>query len=55
LTTLWYWILPDPPIGTPTSLWIGDAKKKLGGAPVLTVKLKSAVALTAPAVPFSLK
>ncbi len=48
-------MLPDPPIGTPTSVFKGETKKKLGTAPVLTVKLKSPFAVAVPAVPFSMR
>jgi hypothetical protein len=51
LTIDWNWRLPDPPIGTPISLFKGDAKKILGGALELTVKLKSPLAVAPPAVP----
>jgi hypothetical protein len=50
-----YWMDPDPPIGTPTSRDKGEAKKKLGTAPVLTVKLKSPLPLEEPAVPVNAK
>jgi hypothetical protein len=42
-------MLPDPPIGTPSSVFKGETKKKFGTAPVLTMKLKSAWAVVVPA------
>jgi hypothetical protein len=44
-------MLPDPPMGTPTSVCNGMRKPKLGGALVLTVKLKLPVAVADPADP----
>jgi hypothetical protein len=48
-------MLPEPPIGTPISDNNGALKLKLGTAPVLTVKLKSPLAVAVPAVPLSAK